>query len=107
MTKLRNQAVQQVMKAISNISMQVEGLENDMIKPQLKLLGSESVFDSFAILLLLIELDQNLGSDVLDGHSLVEWFSALDLESVSDMDLKEFAGLLVESYPSINGEVEK
>ncbi|MGP9468260.1 hypothetical protein ACT3RU_14780 [Halomonas sp. TP35] len=104
MTKLQNRALQQVTEATSNIAMQVEGLESNMITPQLKLLGSESVFDSFAILLLLVELEQSLGTDVLGGHSLVEWFSALDLESVSDMDLRKFSDLLIESYPDINGE---
>lgn len=94
MTELQTAALQQVIDCINNIAMQVEGLAGVEVTPQLQLLGEGSVFDSFAMLLLLVELEQQLNSDLLAGRSLVEWFSTLDFVGGADMNLQQFTVLL-------------
>ncbi len=89
---------QQVINAINNIAMQVEGLNGVEIGPDLRVLGEDSPFDSFAMLLLLVELEQNLDPDLLAGRSLVEWFSTLDFVNSTEMSLQQFVDLLFNDY---------
>lgn len=101
---LQTEAVQQVINAINNISMQVEGLAGMEIDSQLTLLGPGSPFDSFAMLLLLVELEQNIDAELLAGRSLVEWFSTLDFVNSAEMNLQQFTDLLFSGYLGVSGE---
>lgn len=94
MTKLE----QQIVNAINNISMQVEGLSALEINPSLLILGDQSSFDSLAILLLLVELEGSVDPNILAGRSLVEWFSSLDFSNSPEMNVQQFADLLFNEY---------
>lgn len=87
-----------VIESINNISVQVEGLADVAVEPDMMILGEGSFFDSFAILLLLVELEQGINSDLLKGRSLVEWFSTLDFIDNRDMTLTQFTELLFNNY---------
>lgn len=102
---LQTQAVQQVINAINNVAMQVEGLAGVEIDTQLTLLGEGSPFDSFAMLLLLVELEQTLDAQLLAGRSLVEWFSTLDFVGGADINLQQFTELLFNDYLGTSSEV--
>lgn len=91
-------SVQQVINAINNIAVQVEGLNDVEIGPDLLVLGEGSPFDSFATLLLLVELEQNIDTELLAGRSLVEWFSALDFAGSRQLSLHQFADLLFNDF---------
>ena len=89
---------QQVVNAINNISMQVEGLSTTDIGSDLLILGEGSPFDSFAMLLLLVELEQSLDSELLAGRSLVEWISSFDFSNTRQMTLKQFSEYLFNDF---------
>lgn len=87
--------IDKVLDAVRRISDQVEGLEPDDICPEMAIFGDGSFFDSFAILLLLIELEQSIAAENLVAPSLVEWFSALDAGENAEMNLKEFSQMII------------
>lgn len=104
MTELQTQPLQLVINAIKNVAIQVEDLARVEIGPQLKLLGDDSPFDSLAILLLLVELEQSLDKELLAGRSLLEWFSTLDFVGGTDMNLQQFTHTLFDDYLSTNNK---
>lgn len=87
-----------VIQSVNNIAVQVEGLADVTVEPEMMILGEGSFFDSFAMLLLLVELEQGISSDLLKGRSLVEWFSTLDFTDNRDMTLTQFTKLLFNNY---------
>jgi hypothetical protein len=78
--------------------MQIEGLNDLEIDPSLMVFGDQSPFDSFAMLLLLVELEGRVEPHLLAGRSLVEWFSSLDLSNSPEMNVQQFADLLFNDY---------
>ncbi len=86
--------LQYALNAVNNISIQVEGLESNEVTPDLLILGNGSPFDSFALLLLLVELEQSVEANVLCNRSLVEWFSSFDFVENRSMTLKQFSEYL-------------
>lgn len=93
-----NNNINTVVSAVKNIALQVNGLSGVEIDSQLKLLGEGSLFDSFAMLLLLVELEQSLDAELLAGRSLVEWFATLDFIGASEINLQQFTDLLFNNY---------
>lgn len=89
---------QKVIDAVKNISMQVDGLQEVQINSELMLLGEQSPFDSFSILLLLVELEPALEKNSIENCSLVDWFSNLDFSDNSEVNLHQFASLLLNDY---------
>ena len=87
-----------VIQSVKSISLQIDGINEDEINSNLILLGNDSYFDSFSMLLLLVELEQNLDSEILAGHSLIEWLSTLDFTNSQQMTLKQFADCLFKDY---------
>jgi len=87
-----------LIEATKSIASQVTGLDAEGINPEMQLFGEGSVFDSFAILLLLVELEQIADEDLLNGRSVVEWFQNFDFDGVGNMTLRKFASLLVDQF---------
>jgi hypothetical protein len=87
-----------VIDSIKNISVQVDGLTDHDINRQMMVLGEGSLFDSFSILLLLVDLEETISEEVLQGHSLVEWFSTLEFNDDGKMTLEQFTTQLFTDY---------
>ena len=93
-----NSNVEILLNCIKEISCQVNGLSEDMVSEDILILGDTSLFDSFSILLFLVEIENVLSKDILAGRSLIEWFSTLDFTPTRQMTLKQFSEYLFNDF---------
>lgn len=93
-----NSNIDILLNCIKEISCQVNGLSEDMVSEDILILGDASLFDSFSILLFLVEIENVLSKDILAGRSLIEWFSTLDFTTTRQMTLKQFSECLFNDF---------
>ena len=93
-----NSNVEILLNCIKEISCQVNGLSEDMVSEDILILGDTSLFDSFSILLFLVEIENVLSKDILAGRSLIEWFSTFDFTPTRQMTLKQFSECLFNDF---------
>lgn len=87
-----------VLRSLENIHEQVPDLDRDRINGSLLLNGEGSLFDSFSILLLLVEIESAIGTNVSKHGSIVEWYLQLNLADTDSLSIEAFAGLLSEKF---------
>lgn len=87
-----------VAKSIKNISLQIEGLTHDKINQDMIIVGEGSSFDSLGILILLVDLEENISHKILQGRSLVDWFSQMEFTDDVKINLEQFTSRLFVDY---------
>lgn len=87
-----------VLESLRNICDQIPGLNRDEIHPDLILNGENSLFDSFSILLFLVEIENSVGHEMTKPESLIEWYSNLNMEEENVLSLREFSQLLSDNF---------
>ena len=83
-----------VLEAINEVAIQIEGLQQAQISVSLPIIGQGSVFDSFALLILFVELETKLNLN----SSLVEWFTNLNFEEDKNLTVEELSELIKEAF---------
>lgn len=87
-----------VLKSLENISEQIPELSKSNINGSLLLNGENSLFDSFSILLLLVEIENVIGIEISKHESIVEWYLNLNLTEKDKLSLEDFTKLLSKEF---------